>query len=167
MQITHFATSLPNATFVFGDHNPGSAEYPFATLAGVRAAVCASGLLGREPIQVILRAGVYYLPETLVFTAADSGAAAAPVEYRSAAGKTAVISGGSEIGVSLLEVPADSAAAKAKLEVGDVILKCADQPTDSVADLQRRWNRVTSGKVRLEVWRGQKAVAVEVMNDLP
>ena len=32
-----------------------------------------------------------------------------------------------EIGVSLVEVPAGSAAAKAGLEVGDVILKCAGQ----------------------------------------
>jgi hypothetical protein len=70
-----------------------------------------------------------------------------------------------EIGVSLVEVPAGSAAAKAKLEVGDVILGCAGQPTDSVAALQRRWRRAAAGTVRLEVWRGQKSVPLDVSKE--
>jgi len=70
-----------------------------------------------------------------------------------------------EIGVSLLEVPADSAAAKAGLKVGDVILKCAGQPTDSVADLERRWRRAAAGAVRLEVWRGQESIPLVVSKE--
>jgi S1-C subfamily serine protease len=70
-----------------------------------------------------------------------------------------------EIGVSLVEVPAGSAAAKAKLEVGDVIVKCAGQPTDSVADLERRWRRVAVGTVWLEVWRGQKSMPLAVSKE--
>jgi len=70
-----------------------------------------------------------------------------------------------EIGVSLVEVPAGSAAAKAGLEVGDVILKCAGQPTDSVADLQRRWRQAAAGTVRLEVWRGQKSNPLDVTKE--
>ena len=69
-----------------------------------------------------------------------------------------------EVGVSLLEVPAGSAAAKAGLLVGDVILKCAGRPTNSVADLQRRWSEA-SGKVKLEVWRGQKSIVLEVTKE--
>jgi S1-C subfamily serine protease len=70
-----------------------------------------------------------------------------------------------EIGVSLVEVPAGSAAARAKLEVGDVILKCADQPTDSVANLERRWRRAAAGAVPLEVWRGQKSISLVVSKE--
>ena len=66
-----------------------------------------------------------------------------------------------EIGVSLVEVPPNSAAAKAGLRVGDVILKCNGRPTDSVADLIRLW-RQASGTVTLEVWRNQRAVKVTV-----
>ena len=69
-----------------------------------------------------------------------------------------------EVGVSLLEVPAGSTAAKAGLLVGDVILKCAGRPTSSVTDLQRRW-RDASGKVQLEVWRGQKSIVLEVTKE--
>src|SRR5438105_3506305 len=41
---------------------------------------------------VIVHAGTYYLPETLVFTAEDTG-----TEYRAAEGETVVISGGMKL----------------------------------------------------------------------
>lgn len=41
---------------------------------------------------VIVRGGIYYLPEALVFTAADSG-----TEYRAAEGETVVLSGGMKL----------------------------------------------------------------------
>lgn len=68
-----------------------------------------------------------------------------------------------EMGVSLQEVPAGSAAASAGLEMGDVILRCAGQPTATVSDLERQWMRVSNGPVVLEVWRGQKAVPITVI----
>lgn len=70
-----------------------------------------------------------------------------------------------ETGVSLVEVRAGSAAAKARLEVGDVILKCAGQPTDLVADLERQWRRAAAGTVQLEVWRGQKSMPLAVSKE--
>jgi hypothetical protein len=97
----NLTTSLPAAVFHVtpdgNDRNSGSAERPLASLAGARDAVRASGLLGREPIQVIFRAGVYYLPEAVVFTAADSGAAIAPVLYQAARGAEVVINGGKKL----------------------------------------------------------------------
>ncbi|MHB8900657.1 MAG: right-handed parallel beta-helix repeat-containing protein, partial [Thermoguttaceae bacterium] len=75
------------------DANPGTRAKPFATIAHARDVVRELPQRANEPFRVVLRGGVYRLSETLVFTAADSGAANAPVEYCSADGETAVISG--------------------------------------------------------------------------
>ena len=48
-------------------------------------------------LSVYFRAGTYYLPETVVFTPEDSGAAEAPVVYTSYPGEHVVLSGGSRI----------------------------------------------------------------------
>jgi membrane-associated protease RseP (regulator of RpoE activity) len=66
------------------DSNPGTAAQPFATLARAQQATREA----RGGI-VTVRAGTYYLPETFVLEAADSG-----TEYRAAAGQTVVFSGG-------------------------------------------------------------------------
>jgi hypothetical protein len=62
------------------DTNPGTLEKPFATLQ--RAQQAARKAAGREAVAVMMRAGTYYLPETLVLSAADSGTKAAPVVYQ-------------------------------------------------------------------------------------
>jgi hypothetical protein len=82
------------------DANPGTQEKPFATLARARDAVRASGRAGKEPVAVTVAAGTYYLPETLLFTDADSGAKDAPVVYRAAPGAEAVLSGGSRLALT-------------------------------------------------------------------
>jgi len=74
------------------DANPGTLAKPFATLA--RAQQAARPAAGRAAVTVWLRAGTYYLPEALVFTAADSGTQAAPVVYRAYEQEEPVISGG-------------------------------------------------------------------------
>ena len=76
------------------DASPGTVAKPFATLGRARNAVRASGKLGKEPLTVHIFPGIYYLPETLVLTPADSGTAAAPVSYVGEAGGDVVISGG-------------------------------------------------------------------------
>ncbi len=76
------------------DTNSGTATEPFATIAHARDVVRKSPRRTTEPIRVILRGGVYYQQEPLVFTAADSGAANAGVEYCSAEGEEVVVSGG-------------------------------------------------------------------------
>jgi hypothetical protein len=74
------------------DTQPGTLEQPFASLQRARQA--ARQARGSEPVTVWLRGGTYYLPETLVFTAEDSGTKAAPVAYRAYAKEEVVISGG-------------------------------------------------------------------------
>ena len=74
------------------DANPGTLVQPFATLG--RAQQAARSVRGRESVTVCLREGTYYLPETLVFTSADSGTSDAPVLYRAYKDEQPVISGG-------------------------------------------------------------------------
>ena len=54
------------------DANQGTSDQPLASLAGAQKMVRKAG--GREAVTVHVADGVYYLPETLIFTAQDSGA---------------------------------------------------------------------------------------------
>jgi len=74
------------------DGNPGTARRPLATLAAAQR--MARPFAGHRPVTVWLHAGVYYLSETLRFTAADSGTQKRPVIYAAAPGEIPVISGG-------------------------------------------------------------------------
>jgi len=74
------------------DTNPGTLELPFATLG--RGQQAARQARGRGPVTVYLREGTYYLPETLVFTAEDSGTKAAVAVYQAYPKEQAVVSGG-------------------------------------------------------------------------
>lgn len=70
------------------DSNPGTLEEPFASLQRAQAAV------RQKPGAVFLRGGTYYLPDTLVFTAQDSGTKDAPVIFQNYQNEKPVISGG-------------------------------------------------------------------------
>lgn len=72
------------------DSQRGTEAKPFATLARAQQAARQS-----RPAVVIVRAGVYYLPNPLVFTAADSD-----TEYRAAPGEEVVISGGARLNLT-------------------------------------------------------------------
>lgn len=74
------------------DKNPGTQAAPFRSLAVARNA--ARKFAGKESVVVHVADGVYYLPETLTFTPADSGTANHPVTYLSESEGGAVISGG-------------------------------------------------------------------------
>ena len=80
------------------DTNPGTQAKPLASLAAARDAARPSA--GKKPVTVHVADGVYYLPETLVFTPADSGSAKRPVVYRAANEGGAVLSGGSKLDLS-------------------------------------------------------------------
>ncbi|MEO0055437.1 MAG: hypothetical protein RLZZ50_1384, partial [Verrucomicrobiota bacterium] len=80
------------------DRNPGTPARPFATLAAARDA--ARAFAGREPVTVNVSDGVYYLPDTLVFTPADSGRPGAPVVYRAVNEGRAILSGGIKLNLS-------------------------------------------------------------------
>ena len=77
------------------DGNAGSATRPLASLSAARDA--ARRVAGQEPVTVHVADGVYYLPETLVFTPADSGSAECPIVYRAENEGGAVLSGGAEL----------------------------------------------------------------------
>ena len=93
------------------DANPGTLEEPFATLQ--RAQQAAREKHGH----VCLRGGIYYLPETLVLTAEDSGTRDAPVVFQNYQDEKPVISGGVRLenldwqpatnGVFQAKIPAD------------------------------------------------------------
>jgi len=74
------------------DANSGAADRPLATIDAARRT--ARSHAGRQPMNVLLHAGIYYLPETLKFTAEDSGTAQAPIVYAAAPGEQPVLSGG-------------------------------------------------------------------------
>jgi hypothetical protein len=73
---------------VGNDANTGTLDRPFASLRRAQQAV------RQKPGAVFLRGGTYYLPETLVFTAQDSGTKAAPVVFQAYENERPVISGG-------------------------------------------------------------------------
>lgn len=79
------------------DSSQGSREAPLATLEGARRVIASRKLAGNEPVTVHVADGVYYLPETLVFTSADSGNAKSSIVYRAQSEGGAVLSGGSEL----------------------------------------------------------------------
>ncbi len=98
------------------DEAGGTSSAPLRTVAAAQR--MARMLAGREPVSVVLHAGVYYLPEAIVFTADDSGTAANPITYAAAPGEDVVLSGGLRMdlrwkpfrdGIFEAEVPEDLA----------------------------------------------------------
>ena len=79
------------------DANPGTKKAPLATITAARDALRASNILGKEPCTVIVANGVYYLPETVVFTPEDSGTKNNPVVYNAVNEGGAILSGGSKL----------------------------------------------------------------------
>ncbi|MGH9454330.1 MAG: right-handed parallel beta-helix repeat-containing protein, partial [Terriglobia bacterium] len=77
------------------DRNPGTQARPFASLSRARDAI--RSLRRSAPIQVLVRAGTYYLPEPLVFGPQDSGTLDAPITYAAAPGEIVTLSGGRKI----------------------------------------------------------------------
>ncbi|TWU35034.1 right-handed parallel beta-helix repeat-containing protein [Novipirellula artificiosorum] len=77
------------------DSNRGTKRAPVASLKRVQT--LARSYAGTEPVTVHVADGVYYLPETLVFTEADSGSSDAPVRYQADNEGGAVLSGGSRL----------------------------------------------------------------------
>lgn len=77
------------------DTNPGTEAAPIASLSAVRDA--ARKVVGKEAVTIHVGDGIYHLPETLVFTPADSGSPEFPVVYRAVNEGRAVLSGGSEL----------------------------------------------------------------------
>ena len=80
------------------DTNPGSRTRAFATVQAAQNAVRSLIVAGlTEPVDVIFRAGTYYLDAPLALAPQDSGTAACPITWRAAQGETVVLSAGRPI----------------------------------------------------------------------
>ncbi|WDE98959.1 right-handed parallel beta-helix repeat-containing protein [Lentisphaera profundi] len=77
------------------DTNLGSQSKPLASLAKARDLVRSHA--GKDAVTVNIADGIYYLPETLIFSPEDSGTAEFPVVYRAENEGGAVLSGGSRL----------------------------------------------------------------------
>ena len=76
------------------DTNPGTKVEPFASLFRAKGAVRSLKKTACGPITVVVREGVYYLEEPLVFTPEDSGSVTASVTYKAYPGEKPTLSGG-------------------------------------------------------------------------
>jgi len=74
----------------------GTEWQPFATLQRAQHEARISAKQGK-PVHVIVRAGTYYLPDTMRFLPEDSGSADAPVLYEAVPGEEVTISGGLQL----------------------------------------------------------------------
>lgn len=79
------------------DSNPGTLAQPFLTLAKAQTQVRTLLPSATGPINVWVRAGTYYLGNTLTFGPSDSGSVTVPVTYSNYNGETVILSGGSKI----------------------------------------------------------------------
>ncbi|MBC7288362.1 MAG: right-handed parallel beta-helix repeat-containing protein [Armatimonadetes bacterium] len=81
----------------FPEPKPDGTDGPFATVARAQQAVRElrrSQPQRNAPVTVLIRGGVYYLPEPLVLTPMDSGTPASPTVYEAYPGEMPVLSGG-------------------------------------------------------------------------
>lgn len=80
------------------DTNSGQRSAPVATLTQAQEMV--RPLAGKVPVTVHVADGIYYLPETVVLTPADSGTASSPIIYKAMNEGGAVLSGGSMLNLN-------------------------------------------------------------------
>ena len=80
------------------DHFAGTREKPLATLAAARDK--ARSFAAREAVTVHVADGIYYLPQTLVFSPQDSGSETYPITYQAENEGRAVLSGGTLLELS-------------------------------------------------------------------
>ncbi len=94
-------TSQSTASMIYvspsgSDDNPGTLVRPLKSLKAAQSAARIQTADHDQPVNVLLRQGTYYLDNTLIFNADDSGTGEAPVIYAAFPGEEAVISGGSK-----------------------------------------------------------------------
>lgn len=145
------------------DAGDGSVAEPVASLARARDLVRAFGKAGKEAVTVHVQPGQYFLPETLVFSAADSGTREAPVVYRAAPGGDVALSGGARLalvwekgaaGLFTAHVPAD----KGSLPFDQLFVNGVRQPMarypnfDATVQIYNGYAADAFAKVRAARW---------------
>ncbi len=100
------APPVPTATFYVAPNgndawsgklaspNASNTDGPFATFDHARAQVQAFNKANLSRVNILFRAGTYYLPATVHFSAADSGTPNLRIVYQNYPGESPVISGG-------------------------------------------------------------------------
>lgn len=99
IQGTGFATDI-YVSPAGNDSNPGTRQSPLASLAAAQDVV--RSVAGKQAVIVHVADGIYYLPQTLVFSAEDSGSADYPVVYKAENEGKAILSGGSKLNLKWL-----------------------------------------------------------------
>lgn len=74
--------------------NTDGSDGPLRTIEAARDAVRASGVVGSEPVEVLIGDGDYVVSSTIAFSSDDGGSDAAPVVYRNADGASPRLLGG-------------------------------------------------------------------------
>ncbi|GIZ09683.1 PDZ domain-containing protein [Flavobacterium sp. UMI-01] len=77
------------------DKQTGDKEHPLATFKAAQTK--ARAYAAKKAVTVYFADGIYYLPETVVFTADDSGSEKYPIVYKAQNEGAAVLSGGTEL----------------------------------------------------------------------
>ncbi len=85
------------------DANSGTTESPLRSLHAAQERIRPH--VGKVPVEVVVGDGIYYLPETLVFRAEDSGTVDALVVFRAENEGRAIISGGSRLALDWQPAP--------------------------------------------------------------
>ncbi|MBZ5858783.1 alpha/beta fold hydrolase [Flavihumibacter profundi] len=80
------------------DQYPGTKEKPVASFA--KAQLLARRYPSNSSVEVVFANGIYYLPQTVLFTAADSKSADATVTYKAAEEGRAILSGGKRLALN-------------------------------------------------------------------
>jgi hypothetical protein len=152
------------------DDAPGTRNKPFRTFA--RAQTAARKAKTKSPVNVWFRGGVYYLPDTVVFTSADSGTQANPVTYAAYPNEEAVISGGAKLalkwepyraGIFMAKVPAGQKTDQ--LFVNGVRQTMARYPNyDPAAQYFDGWSPTAFSKERAAKWSDPRGGYIHAMH---
>ncbi len=93
------------------DANPGTAAAPFRSLERARDALRVLRKAGKlkTGAEVVIHAGVYWLPKPFTLGPEDSGAAGAPIVYRAAQGESVWLNGGIPLPLARFQRVTDAA----------------------------------------------------------
>ena len=135
----------------------------------------------KGPITVLFKGGTYYLPDTVVFTAEDSGTTDRPIIYAASPGEKVVVSGGAKVrsirdrnemsavglggtdGVLLVDVKPGSGAEGSGLKTNDVIVAIDGRKVKGLKEFAGMYKRIgKGGEVELAVWRDQAEMKIRL-----
>ncbi len=100
----------------------GTEQNPYKTIQKAKNAI-SRYKNNINPIEVIIKEGIYRLDSVLSFTKADSGTKQAPITYKAAEGEEVIISGAKEIDISKFEPIAKETQERLRANVRNKVLQ--------------------------------------------